>query len=184
MKALSLSGGVTCAVLRERMTRAPVVQFDTLRRCVDLCQWLAVDINFNLIKASFESTSRFARLLDVDVTVAGRQAYLRFGIETGDAMGMNMVSKGTERALATLSEQFTDMHVVSLSGNLCSDKKATAVNWVKGRGRSVVCEAVLDSSVVQTVLKTTVEALVHLNVSKNLVGALSFYVLSGIDLQQ
>ena len=45
------------------------------------------------------------------------------------------------------------------------------VNRIEGRGKSVVCEAVISSNVVKTVLKTTVPALVELNVSKNLVGS-------------
>lgn len=42
---------------------------------------------------------------------------------------------------------------------------------IEGRGKSVVCEAVVKSEVVKNVLKTTVSALVELNISKNLVGS-------------
>ncbi|RYA83898.1 hypothetical protein DD594_26765, partial [Enterobacter cloacae complex sp. 4DZ1-17B1] len=40
-----------------------------------------------------------------------------------------------------------------LSGNFCADKKASAVNWIQGRGKSVVCEAVIKEEVVAKVLK-------------------------------
>jgi hydroxymethylglutaryl-CoA reductase len=42
---------------------------------------------------------------------------------------------------------------------------------LEGRGKSVVCEAVIPGTVVQKLLKTSVQALVDLNVSKNLVGS-------------
>jgi len=42
---------------------------------------------------------------------------------------------------------------------------------IEGRGKSVVCEAVIPSKIVTTVLKTSVEALVDLNISKNLIGS-------------
>ena len=42
---------------------------------------------------------------------------------------------------------------------------------VEGRGKSVVCEAVVPGKVVKQVLKTEVEALVELNTCKNLVGS-------------
>jgi len=42
---------------------------------------------------------------------------------------------------------------------------------IEGRGKSVVCEAVIPASVVKTVLKTTVPALVELNFKKNFVGS-------------
>ena len=63
------------------------------------------------------------------------------------------------------------MKVISLSGNFCTDKKPAAINWIEGRGKSVVCEAVLPSNVVQNILKTDIKSLVHLNKSKNLIGS-------------
>lgn len=60
---------------------------------------------------------------------------------------------------------------VSLSGNYCTDKKPAAVNWLEGRGKSVVCEATISGDIVQSVLKTSVKALVDLNINKNLVGS-------------
>ena len=41
----------------------------------------------------FTFTSRFARLQSVKSVVAGRLLFVRFVATTGDAMGMNMVSK-------------------------------------------------------------------------------------------
>ena len=43
------------------------------------------------------------------------------------------------------------MEVLSLSGNFCSDKKATGVNWIEGRGKSVVCEAIVPGHIVNKV---------------------------------
>ena len=54
---------------------------------------------------------------------------------------------------------------------MCADKKATAVNWIHGRGKSVVCEAIIKEDVVAKVLKTSVPDLIELNVLKNLVGS-------------
>ncbi|CAH1103468.1 unnamed protein product [Psylliodes chrysocephalus] len=42
---------------------------------------------------------------------------------------------------------------------------------IEGRGKSVVCEAVIPSKIVTTVLKTTVTALVDVNYSKNMIGS-------------
>ncbi|CAI5987554.1 unnamed protein product [Closterium sp. NIES-64] len=127
--------------------------------------------NWVLLADAFNSSSRFARLQTLSVAVAGRNAFIRVESSTGDAMGMNMVSKGTGNVLGVLGAQFPDMRVVSMSGNYCADKKATAVNWIKGRGKSVVCEVTIPGRVVESVLKTTVAALVELNTTKNLVGS-------------
>ena len=68
-----------------------------------------------------------------------------------------------------------------ISGNYCSDKKPTAVNWIEGRGKSVVCEATIKGRVVQSVLKTTVEKLVELNIIKNLAGSAVAGALGGFN---
>ncbi len=67
------------------------------------------------------------------------------------------------------------------AGNFCADKKATAVNWVEGRGKSVVCEAVLKGEIVSKVLKTSVSALVELNMVKNLAGSALAGALGGFN---
>lgn len=49
--------------------------------------------------------------------------------------------------------------------------ESASINWIEGRGKSVVAEAIVPASVVKSVLKTSVEALVNLNIKKNLVGS-------------
>ncbi len=34
-----------------------------------------------------------------------------------------------------MTEHFSDMNVLAVSGNFCTDKKATALNWIDGRGK-------------------------------------------------
>ncbi|KAH1111736.1 hypothetical protein GYH30_010190 [Glycine max] len=71
------------------------------------------------------------------------------------------------------------MDVIGIFGNYCLDKKPAAVNWIEGRGKSVVCEAII-KEVVQ-VLKTNVSALVELNMLKNLVGSTIAGALGGFN---
>lgn len=134
-------------------------------------RWLESEEGKVALRGAFEGTSRFARLIEVKGAMAGRILYVRFRSTTGDAMGMNMVSKGTEKALEAMRVIFPCMRVLTLSGNYCTDKKPAAINWIDGRGKSVVAEAVVPGEVVKKVLKSTVEELVELNVKKNLVGS-------------
>ncbi|CAL1537459.1 unnamed protein product [Lymnaea stagnalis] len=170
-RALQLSGGVSSSVTNDGMSRGPVVRFPTALRASEVKRWLEIPDNFELVKECFDTTSRFARLKKLHIAIAGRSLYIRFVSSTGDAMGMNMLSKGSEKSLLMLTEKFPDMEIISLSGNYCTDKKPAAINWIEGRGKSVVCEAIVKSQVVKNILKTTVPALVELNISKNLVGS-------------
>ncbi|XP_022595510.1 3-hydroxy-3-methylglutaryl-coenzyme A reductase-like [Seriola dumerili] len=170
-RALSLSGGCRSRILADSMTRGPVVRLPSACRAAEVKVWLETPEGFSLIKEVFDKTSRFARLEKLLVGLAGRNLYIRFQSQTGDAMGMNMLSKGTEQALQRLQQQYPDVEVLSLSGNYCTDKKSAAINWILGRGKSAVCEATVPAKVVREVLKSRTAALVELNINKNLVGS-------------
>uniref|UniRef100_A0A8D0ESM8 3-hydroxy-3-methylglutaryl-coenzyme A reductase n=1 Tax=Strix occidentalis caurina TaxID=311401 RepID=A0A8D0ESM8_STROC len=166
-----LGGGASSRILADGMTRGPVVRLPTACQAAEVKVWLESPEGFKIMKEAFDSTSRFARLQKLLISLAGRNLYIRFQSGTGDAMGMNMISKGTEKALARLNEEFPDLQVIAISGNYCTDKKPAAINWIEGRGKSVVCEAVIPAKVVREVLKTTTEDIVEVNINKNLVGS-------------
>ena len=171
-KALNAGGGVTTVLTQDAMTRGPALEFPSVIQAAKAKRWIDSQEGASIIKEVFDSTSRFARLSSLRCVLAGRTLYVRFATGTGDAMGMNMISKGVEKALTMMREDyFPDMQVLSLSGNYCTDKKPAAINWIEGRGKSVVAEAVIPGNVVKTVLKTSVASLVNLNIKKNLIGS-------------
>ncbi|KAK2988180.1 hypothetical protein RJ640_020662, partial [Escallonia rubra] len=180
-KAIYASGGATGILLRDGMTRAPVVRFASAKRASELKFYLEDPLNFDTLAVVFNKSSRFARLQGIQCSIAGKNLYIRFTCSTGDAMGMNMVSKGVQNVLDFLENDFPDMDVIGISGNFCSDKKPAAVNWIEGRGKSVVCEATISEEVVKKVLKTTVPALVELNMLKNLAGSAVAGALGGFN---
>nr|XP_029534553.1 3-hydroxy-3-methylglutaryl-Coenzyme A reductase [Oncorhynchus nerka] len=170
-RAISLSGGASSRILADGMTRGPVIRCPSACLAAEVKGWLESTDGFQAIKDAFDHTSRFARLQKLMIGLAGRNLYIRFQSRTGDAMGMNMISKGTEQALARLQEQYPELVVLAVSGNYCTDKKPAAINWIEGRGKSAVCEATIPAKVVREVLKTSTEALVDVNINKNLVGS-------------
>lgn len=172
-KAINAAGGATTVLTGDGMTRGPCVGFRTLKRAGAAKIWLDSEEGQKVMKKAFNSTSRFARLQSMKTALAGTYLYIRFKTTTGDAMGMNMISKGVECALNVMMNEsgFEDMSIISVSGNFCTDKKPAAINWIDGRGKSVVAEAIIPGDVVRSVLKSDVDALVELNTSKNLIGS-------------
>ncbi|KAI0634834.1 3-hydroxy-3-methylglutaryl-coenzyme A reductase [Trametes polyzona] len=170
-KALNAGGGVTTVLTYDGMTRGPAIDFPSVVRAAEAMAYIESEEGYETIKEAFESTSRFAKLLKIKCALAGRTLFVRFATRTGDAMGMNMISKATEKALEVLGHEFPEMVVLCLSGNYCTDKKPAAINWIEGRGKSIVAEAVIPGKVVKSVLKTTVESLCNVNTKKNLVGS-------------
>jgi hydroxymethylglutaryl-CoA reductase (NADPH) len=113
-------------------------------------------------------------------------------------MGMNMVSKGVEAVLTLIQSQWREaVDIISISGNYCigklimkynmilnfvfEDKKPSALNWIDGRGKSVVAEAVISHEILEQVLKTNVNRLVELNQSKNLLGSIMAGSIGGFN---
>ncbi|KAJ5094124.1 hypothetical protein N7456_009985 [Penicillium angulare] len=182
-KAINAGGGAVTVLTGDGMTRGPCVSFPTLARAAAAKVWIDSEEGRNIIFSAFNSTSRFARLQSLKTALAGTYLYIRFKTTTGDAMGMNMISKGCEKALDVMSKEcgFDDMAIISLSGNYCTDKKAAAINWTDGRGKSVVAEAIIPGDVVKSVLKSDVAALVELNISKNLIGSAMAGALGGFN---
>ena len=172
-KAINAGGGAITVLTGDGMTRGPCVGFSTLKRAGAAKLWLDSEDGQKIMKTEFNSTSRFARLQSMKTALAGTYLYIRFKTTTGDAMGMNMISKGVEWALKYMMDEcgFDDMAIISVSGNFCTDKKAAAINWVDGRGKSVVAEAIIPADVVKNTLKSDVNALVELNTAKNLIGS-------------
>lgn len=182
-KAINAGGGAVTVLTADGMTRGPCVGFPTLARAAAAKVWLDSEEGRNIMTTAFNSTSRFARLQSMKTALAGTYLYIRFKTTTGDAMGMNMISKGVEKALHVMSTEcgFDDMATISVSGNFCIDKKPAAINWIDGRGKSVVAEAIIPGDVVRSVLKSDVNALVELNTSKNLIGSAMAGSLGGFN---
>lgn len=170
-KALNAGGGVSTVLTQDAMTRGPAIDFPSIKMAADAKVWIDSEEGFQTLSSAFNSTSRFARLQHFKTALAGRTLYVRFATSTGDAMGMNMISKGTEKALEVLQHRYPEMDVLALSGNYCTDKKPAAINWIEGRGKSVVAEGIVPGHVVKSVLKTTVKELCNLNMKKNLIGS-------------
>lgn len=180
-KAITAGGGAMAEIVRDGITRAPCIRMGTAMEAAKLKQWCETPENFQVLKQAFESTTSFGKLKSCVPTVAGKNVYLRLTCFSGDAMGMNMVSKGSLAVIERLKEEFPSLALVALSGNMCTDKKAAATNWLEGRGKSVVVEAVIPEKIVRTVLKTTVKAMVDTNLHKNLIGSAMAGTIGGFN---
>lgn len=163
-------GGIRCTLVDERMTRSILVETPDASFALQVVTYLRE--NADTLQSLTAETSRFARLLDTHHQIVGNLLYLRFAFRTGDASGHNMATKAADRILHALLETFPRLKHVSVSGNYCTDKKASAVNGILGRGKYVVAEALIPEAVLRRHLKTSAEAVAALNVRKNLIGTL------------
>ncbi len=153
-RLISESGGATALCLTEAVTRGPAFVFNTT---IESGRFLAhVLDSADDIGRAVESSSRYAKLLDLTPSLVGKEVFILFQFSTGDAAGQNMVTLATEAICRQLIEG-SPVKPVSwfVEGNLSGDKKATHLAFQMTRGKRVVSEAIVPAALVQKVLHTT-----------------------------
>lgn len=132
------SGGAEVTITENFQTRGPAIKVETKEQLKKVL-WEAAE-NFPKLKEIAESTTKHGKLLWIKPYPVGNTIFLRFAFDTKDAMGMNMVTIGTDEVLKYLEQKYPSIKHIALSGNMCADKKPAAINFVEGRGKSVVAE--------------------------------------------
>jgi len=165
-----LTEGIRTNVIDERMTRSVLLEAEDA--------WAAHQALVSIkqrqpeLNAVVAKSSRFAKLIDMHSQVVGNLMYLRLEFTTGDASGHNMVTNAADKLIPWILTEYPELRYSSISANYCSDKKATAVNGILGRGKYVVSEILISRDICERRLNTTPEKIVDLNIKKNLIGTL------------
>ncbi|MEJ5919106.1 MULTISPECIES: hydroxymethylglutaryl-CoA reductase [unclassified Corynebacterium] len=162
--------GITCTFVSEKMTRSVIFELATAADAVVARDQILG--RMDEMKQVVESSSRFAKLIDVHSQIAGRILIIRFDYLSGDASGHNMATLASERLMTYLMKEMPELGYGSISGNFCTDKKTSAVNGILGRGKYIIAEAVIPEPVVRERLRTTAKELATLNERKNLIGSI------------
>lgn len=161
---ITKSGGASVRIIKNLMTRAPVMKIidpPFVANAQKLIQW--VQENLESLKKIFLEVDPFADLQDIQTWIVGRTIFLRFLVFPADAMGMNMITTGSEKACHYIMENAPiKCQLIATSGNMCVDKKASALNYILGRGKTVQAEIILKRELIENVLKTTPEAMVEI----------------------
>ncbi len=168
-KAISESGGAYVEYHHVGVTRAPVFKTSGIKQNVEIKKWLGE--NYQKIKEITENTSSHLKLLKIDSSFSGRSLFIRFSFDSEDAMGMNMATIATEKAVEFIEKE-TGIECLSVSGNLDVDKKPSWLNFINGRGKQLWAEATIKKDIVEKVLKTTSEKITDLVYRKVLVGSI------------
>lgn len=154
MKLVRAAGGVKTTISDDAMQRAPVFIFSDAREARAFGKWL--EENFDTIKEHAESSTRVGKLHDIEQYAASRFMFLRFNFTTGDAAGMNMVSKATKAACDWIRSVYPGIEHYYLESNFATDKKASQINLLHTRGKHVTAEATIPGRLMQKMLRSDV----------------------------
>lgn len=143
-------------VVSEGLTQNPVLVYaDAQAACA------AVDVaraSFERFAALVAEKTRHGKLVAVRPQALGRRVVLSLVFTTGDAIGINMAAQAADRISADLAAR-TDARARYVHGQDV-EKRANARALVEGRGRSVICDAVVAREHLADVLRVTPEDLV------------------------
>lgn len=168
-KISTLCNGIQTTIRNHGMTRSIALDAASAKESTRLIAIL--ENRFDDIAHIVSQTSRFCRLHKLTFDTVGHTLYLRMSFETGDAAGHNMTTKAADRVLKWLLAEYPTVRYVSISGNLCTDKKVSAINHISGRGKHVTAELTIPAEICEKYLRTTPAKMVELNIKKNLLGS-------------
>jgi len=162
--------GIVATSVDERMTRSVLVRAKDAQTAY--LASLEVDARFDELRGIVRTCGRFVELIGFHHEITANLLFLRFSFTTGDAAGHNMVTLAADALLTHILETIPGISYGSISGNYCTDKKATAINGILGRGRNVVTELLVPRDIIHKELHTSAAAITELNVHKNMIGTL------------
>ncbi|KAF9775293.1 hypothetical protein IL306_006617 [Fusarium sp. DS 682] len=105
-KAFNSSGGIRFQVFGDGMSRAPVFIFKDPSHAITF--YKAVPTFRDQFTEWANSTSRFARLQEIQASVIGSNVHLLCIYSCGDAVGQNMVTKATAYACQMMLKNYTE----------------------------------------------------------------------------
>jgi hydroxymethylglutaryl-CoA reductase (NADPH) len=144
--------GIRARVLRDGLAVWPILSFADVDGALAAARF--VDACRSELIAAAEATTSHGEVAELGWELLGRRLLLRLEMRTGDAHGINMVTKAAGAMVALIP----GASMVLLHGHDV-EKRATLRCW---RGKWVVAEAVVPKDVVEKSLRTSAAAIAEL----------------------
>jgi hydroxymethylglutaryl-CoA reductase (NADPH) len=157
--ALTRAGGAHVRLYVDENRISPVFLFATITEAATFVRELPE--RFESLRAEAEATTRHGRLLRVEPFPIGREVMIHFCYSTGDAGGMNMIARATDRACRWLVEHSAALRFYLFSA-FDSEKHASFSLFPGGKGKKAVAGVHLNPSVVRNYLGSTPEQMLEL----------------------
>ena len=153
LKAITLSGGLKTLVDYDGMSRAPLIQAPDIYAARSFIEFINDNMDEYIAELQKCIPDPFVKLQKIDTYQLGSKVFLRLGYKTGDAMGMNGVTKACAEICRYILASKPSWKLLTISSNLCSDKKNAHINVLNGRGKSVQAEVFIPEDVLTQVFK-------------------------------
>jgi hydroxymethylglutaryl-CoA reductase (NADPH) len=157
MVVITESGGTNVRVLKDIVHISPLFILPSLEEVMNFIDWVKKELES--VKGVAEATSRHGKLVRIEPHVLNRQVILNFQFQTGDAMGLNMITVAADAACRYIKEQTGVQYL--LASNFSSEKKPSYFNYICGKGKEVVAEVCVPKAIVRRFLRGTSDEIVR-----------------------
>jgi hydroxymethylglutaryl-CoA reductase (NADPH) len=172
IKLINECGGVSGYTENLGITRSFTMRFRDFREAMGFYTWMKKGENTELLKTAGNRGSRHTRIKSIESRhVVGDEVYLKVYAFTGDAMGMNMVTKACNQIAAEIRALFPGTELACISSNMCTDKKWSVENYCNGRGRRVFMSLRIPQDLCLRILKVSVDQVLGVYHTKVVVGS-------------
>lgn len=157
--AITRAGGAQVRIYVDENRISPVFLFAGIPEAAAFARELPE--RFVALCAEAEATTRHGRLLRVEPFPVGREVMVHFCYSTGDAGGMNMIARATDRACRWLVQNSAALRFY-LFAALDSEKHASSSLFLGGKGKKVVAGVRLPAAIVRNYLGSSPERILEL----------------------
>lgn len=156
MRAATVAGGVSAAVLSRGVMRSPGFALGDEITAGLFVEWVVR--NNGLLRDAAQATTRHGRLTEIAPHVENEVVFLVCRYDTADAAGQNMATIATEAlCLAILEHCPIRPDYWFVEANFSSDKKASNLSFLSGRGRKTTASVVMSEPIVTRHLRTSID---------------------------
>lgn len=122
-------------------------------------------------KSVGESTSGHVKILTYEIDQKDDYVFLTISCDTDEAMGMNMTTIAAQAIGEWIEENVDGVRFVTVAGNVDSDKKPSQRTHDRGRGYEVEASAIIPHAMIESVLKSSADAMLEVTKAKLEVGS-------------
>ncbi len=158
-KAVSVAGVTVIKCADHGITRSIAFRAASSTRVQELVDLIRNDEND--WKAAAHATSSHLNVTRYDIDIAKQFVFLTIAADTGDAMGMNMITIGAQGAADWVTAKLSGVQCITIAGNVDSDKKPSRRTHDLGRGYEVIVSTILSKEIIANILKSTPEAMMN-----------------------
>ncbi|MBP7114164.1 MAG: hypothetical protein KBA40_01790, partial [Candidatus Peribacteraceae bacterium] len=134
-KAVSVAGVTITKSVEHGITRSIAFRAASATRVQELVDLIRKDENG--WKAAAHQTSAHLKITRYDIDISKQFVFLTISADTGDAMGMNMITIGAQAIADFVTAKLDGVKCITVAGNVDSDKKPSRRTHDLGRGYEV-----------------------------------------------